>query len=164
MIHNNWQRNKKLKNANSGYRQKIRRREGELNEKGVETDKNPDTKNRTAFGGFFLKRNKEQHPHQHSLQHSEFPSTLPSTLPSQFLGCPVQVSRVATLVWVLPEDCCKKDPCNFKTEMFVSKVGSPNMSNSWSTSSQPDFLHTLGRKRTVRNRPSKILYTELLKS
>ena len=27
--------------------------------------------------------------------------------------------------WVLPEDYCKKDPCNFKTEMFVSKVGNP---------------------------------------
>ena len=28
-------------------------------------------------------------------------------------------------VWVLPEDYCKKDPCNFNTEMFVSKVGNP---------------------------------------
>ena len=27
--------------------------------------------------------------------------------------------------WVLPEDLCKKDPCNFNTEMFVSKVGNP---------------------------------------
>ena len=27
--------------------------------------------------------------------------------------------------WVLPEDYCKKDPCNFNTEMFVSKVGNP---------------------------------------
>ena len=27
--------------------------------------------------------------------------------------------------WVLPEDYCKKGPCNFNTEMFVSKVGNP---------------------------------------
>ena len=27
--------------------------------------------------------------------------------------------------WVLPEDYCKKSPCNFNTEMFVSKVGNP---------------------------------------
>ena len=26
---------------------------------------------------------------------------------------------------MLPEDYCKKDPCNFNTEMFVSKVGNP---------------------------------------
>ena len=26
---------------------------------------------------------------------------------------------------VLPADCCKKDPCNFNMEMFVSKVGNP---------------------------------------
>ena len=26
---------------------------------------------------------------------------------------------------VLPEDYCKKDPCNFNMEMFVSKVGNP---------------------------------------
>ena len=32
-------------------------------------------------------------------------------------------------------------PCNFNTEMFVSKVGQP-LSNSWPTSSQPD-LHAL---------------------
>ena len=29
------------------------------------------------------------------------------------------------LPWVLPEDLCKKDPCNCNTEMSVSKVGSP---------------------------------------
>ena len=63
--------------------------------------------------------------------------------------------------------CCqrtsaKKDPCNFNTEMFVSKVGQL-MSNSWSTSSQ-HFVHTLGRRKTARNRQGKILYTELLKS
>ena len=37
------------------------------------------------------------------------------------------------------------------------------MSNSWSTSSQPDFVRALGRRKTVRNRQGKILYTELLK-
>ena len=63
---------------------------------------------------------------------------------------------------MLPEDYCKKDPCNFNTEMFVSKVGQP-MSNSWSTSSQPDFVRALGRTRTVGNHQGKILYTELLK-
>ena len=26
---------------------------------------------------------------------------------------------------VLPEDCCKKGPCDFNTEVFVSKVGNP---------------------------------------
>ena len=56
----------------------------------------------------------------------------------------------------------EKDPCNFNTEIFVSKVGQL-MCNSWSTSSQPDFVHTLGRRRTARNRQGKFLYTELLK-
>ena len=65
--------------------------------------------------------------------------------------------------WVLTEDLCKKDPCNFNMEMFVSKVGQP-MSNSWSTSSQPDSVRTLGSRKTARNRQGKILYTELLKS
>ena len=27
--------------------------------------------------------------------------------------------------WVLPEDYCKKDPCNLNTEMFVSEIGNP---------------------------------------
>ena len=45
----------------------------------------------------------------------------------------------------------------------MSKVGHP-LSNSWSTSGQPDFVRTLGRRKTVRNRQGKILYTELLKS
>ena len=30
------------------------------------------------------------------------------------------------------------------------------MSNSWSTSSQPDFVRALGRRKTVRNRQGKI--------
>ena len=70
--------------------------------------------------------------------------------------------KVCFPCWVLPEDYCKKDPCNFNTEMFVSKAGQP-MSNSWSTSSWPDFVQVLAWRKTVRNRPSKILYTELLK-
>ena len=45
----------------------------------------------------------------------------------------------------------------------MSKVGQL-MPNSWSTSSQPDFVHTLGRTKTARNRQGKILHTELLKS
>ena len=79
-----------------------------------------------------------------------------------------EVSRVSDKhvwnvpTWVLPEDYCKKDPCNFNTEMFVSKVGQP-MSGSWSTSSQPDLVQALARRKTVRFRPSKIL-SELLKS
>ena len=38
------------------------------------------------------------------------------------------------------------------------------MSNAWSTSSQPDFVQPLGRRKIARNRQGKILYTELLKS
>ena len=56
------------------------------------------------------------------------------------------------LLWVLPEDYCKKDPCNFSAEMFVSKVGQP-LSNSWSTSSQPDFVRDFGRRKTVQKSP-----------
>ena len=63
---------------------------------------------------------------------------------------------------VLPEDCCKTGPCNFNTEMFV-KSWQP-MSNSWSTSSQPNYVHALGRRKTARKRRAKIWYTELLKS
>ena len=33
--------------------------------------------------------------------------------------------EIAAFHWVLPEDYCKKDPCNFNAEMFVSKVGNP---------------------------------------
>ena len=36
------------------------------------------------------------------------------------------------------------------------------MSNSWSTSSQPDFVRALGRRKPARNLWGKILYTELL--
>ena len=38
------------------------------------------------------------------------------------------------------------------------------MSNSWSTSSQPDFVRALGNRKTVRNRQARILCIELLKS
>ena len=30
-----------------------------------------------------------------------------------------------SLPWALPADLCNKDPCNFNTEIFVSKVGNP---------------------------------------
>ena len=30
--------------------------------------------------------------------------------------------------WVLPEDYCKKDPCSFNTELFVSKLAKPGIS------------------------------------
>ena len=33
--------------------------------------------------------------------------------------------EIAQNQWVLPEVYCKKDPCNFNTEMFVSKAGNP---------------------------------------
>ena len=36
------------------------------------------------------------------------------------------------------------------------------MSNSWSTSSEPDFVRTLGQRETARNRQGKILYAELV--
>ena len=36
----------------------------------------------------------------------------------------------------------------------MSKVGQP-MSNSWSTSSQPDFVRALGRRKTVRKSPKQ---------
>ena len=50
---------------------------------------------------------------------------------------------------ILNFGCCqrttaRKTPANFNTEMFVSKVGQP-MSNSWLTSSQPDFVQALAR-------------------
>ena len=41
---------------------------------------------------------------------------------------------------VLPEDYCKKDPCNFSTEVFVSWVGNPCQTIYWSASSEPDFV------------------------
>ena len=66
--------------------------------------------------------------------------------------------------WVLPEDYCKKDPCNFNTERYsCQKVDQP-MSNSWSTCSQPDFVRAFCRRTTARNRQGKILYTELFTS
>ena len=38
------------------------------------------------------------------------------------------------------------------------------MSDSWSTSCQPDYVCALGRRKIARNRQGEILYTELLKS
>ena len=38
------------------------------------------------------------------------------------------------------------------------------MSSSWSTSSQPDFVRALGRRKAARNRQGKIFVSELLKS
>ena len=37
------------------------------------------------------------------------------------------------------------------------------MPNSWSTSSEPDFVGALGRRTTARDRQGKLLHTELLK-
>ena len=45
----------------------------------------------------------------------------------------------------------------------MSQVGQP-LSNSWSTSSQPDFVRVFGKRKTVQNRQGKILYAELLKN
>ena len=64
--------------------------------------------------------------------------------------------------WVLPEDLCKKDPCNFSTGMFVSKVGNPCPTLGQLLASR--ILHTLLVGKTARNPQSTILYTELLKS
>ena len=38
------------------------------------------------------------------------------------------------------------------------------MSNPWSTSSQPEFVRALGRRKRARRRQGKIFYTKLLKS
>ena len=35
------------------------------------------------------------------------------------------LSSTVCKTWVLPEDYCKKDPCNFNAEIFVPKVGNP---------------------------------------
>ena len=43
---------------------------------------------------------------------------------SEFQGILGTTLRI--VLWVLPEDYCNKDPCNFNTEMFVSKVGIGN--------------------------------------
>ena len=67
---------------------------------------------------------------------------------------------VQHMFWVLPKDYCKKDPCNFNTEMFVSKV----MFNSWSTSSQPNFVRAfVSRKNSTKNRQGIFLCAELRK-
>ena len=38
---------------------------------------------------------------------------------------PVHIRDEQHKFWVLPEDYCKRDPCNFNTEMLVSIVGNP---------------------------------------
>ena len=53
-------------------------------------------------------------------------------------------------------------PLQFQHGNLRVKVGSP-CPTLGQLSSQPDFVYALGRRKTVRNRPSKILYTELLK-
>ena len=53
----------------------------------------------------------------------------------------------AEFFWVLL-DYCKKNPCNFNTEMLMSEVGNPCPTlGSWSTSGQPDFVRALGRRK-----------------
>ena len=47
-----------------------------------------------------------------------------SCLPDRF-SCVMQFSVATLIAWVYPEDYCRKNPCNFSTEMFVSKVGNP---------------------------------------
>ena len=67
---------------------------------------------------------------------------------------------------MLPEDYCKKGPCNFNTVMFVSKVGNPCPTlGARSTSRQPVFWYALlvGEKQH-ENRQGKTLYTEALKT
>ena len=63
--------------------------------------------------------------------------------------------------------CCQRTTARKTPAISTLQCSCQNwqpMSNSWSTSSQPDFARALGRRRTSGNRPSKILYTELLKS
>ena len=88
------------------------------------------------------------------------PARQTNGLPRQ--GC-TSLTQASSDVWVLPDNLCKKDPCNFDTETFVSKSWQPK-SNSWSASIQLDFVRALGRRKTARNRQGKIFYTELLTS
>ena len=58
--------------------------------------------------------------------------------------------------------CCQRTttrkPLQFQHGNVRVKSWQP-MSNSWSTSSQPDFVRAPGRRKTARNRHSKIFYT-----
>ena len=56
----------------------------------------------------------------------------------RFVSEQIRTNQEKTLLWVLPEDYCKRDPCNFNTKMFVS---------NWSTSSQLDFVRALSRRK-----------------
>ena len=84
-------------------------------------------------------------------------------LDREALGVPKSATVVAAGVWVLPGGLLQERPLQFQHGNVRVKSWQP-MSNSWSTSSQPDFARPLGRRKTVRNRQGKILYTELLKS
>ena len=57
----------------------------------------------------------------------------------------------------------KKDPLQLQHGNVHDRSWQP-VSNSWSTSRQPDLVRSLGRRKTARNCQSKILYTELLKN
>ena len=68
---------------------------------------------------------------------------------------------------ILPKLCVargplQESPLQFQRGNARVKSWQPT-SNSWSTSSQPDFVRALNRRKTARNHQGKILYTELLK-
>ena len=78
------------------------------------------------------------------------------------LHCSASQRRTAGLGWVLPEGLLQERPLQFHKNVRV-KSGQP-MSNSWSTSLQPDFVCALGSRTTVRNCQGEVLYKELLQS
>ena len=59
--------------------------------------------------------------------------------------------------WALPEDYCKKDPCNFNTEMLVSKVGNPCPTLGQLLASRILYVLVVGLKQ---HDIGEILYTE----
>ena len=70
-----------------------------------------------------------------------------------------QKNHITSLMFPANVGCCqrttaRKDPCDFNTEMFVSKVGQ-HMSNSWSTSSQPEFVRAFGRRINSTKSPGQ---------
>ena len=54
------------------------------------------------------------------------------------------------IIWVLREACCKKDPCNFKKEVLVSKVGNPCPNPSQLLASRILYVLLLGDKQNTR--------------
>ena len=60
--------------------------------------------------------------------------------------------------------CCRGTSARKTRAISTWKSLSQKLSNSWSTSSQPDFVRALGRIKTARNRQGKILYTEVHRS